>query len=443
MIHPPGTNGTVNNDAKPICSEASVIKKVKYKIIPFCLLLYIINYIDRINIGFAALEMNQDLGLTQATYGFLTSAFFIGYFFLEVPSNMLLHRFGARKWMARIIVTWGLVTMAMFYAGNSTHVLVIRILLGIAEAGFFPGMIYYFTQWFPARERAGIIGLFMLAVPFGNFLAAPISTLIIDNIHWFGHAGWRWMFMLEGGAAVVLGIMAFFYLVDSPEKASWLSGEEKTLLITKLRKEEELKQDTTKMSLKQIFMYSRIWQLGFIYMTFQIASQCAIFWMPTIVKGFSATFSNTTVGFILMVPGLISFIVMPFWGMHSDKTRERKLHTAIPMFCSVVGLSLIAFCDDFYVRCFGLILNGVGNVAYYGPFWSLPSIYLAGFASAVGVAIINSLSSLGGFLGNSIIGVIISSSYGVTGALMFMACCGLLAFSLTMCLKIKDKALEN
>lgn len=423
--------------------ESSVMKKIKWKLIPFCLALYLINYIDRINIGFAALEMNAELGLTKAAYGYLTSAFFIGYFFLEVPSNMLLHRFGARKWMARIIITWGLVTMGMFFVQSYTHIYGLRILLGIAEAGFFPGMIYYFTQWFPAKERAGIIGMFMLAIPFGNFVAAPFSTLIIDNIHWLNYAGWRWMFMIQGFLAVVLGVMAFFYLVDGPDKAKWLNPEEKTWLSGILQKEAEYKKDTASFTLKQIFSYGKVWQLGIIYMTFQIASQCVIFWMPTIVKSFSTQFSNTTVGAIMMVPGIISFIIMPFWGRHSDKTKERKFHTALPMLCSVVGLLLIAFSGNIYIKIAGVIMNAIGNVSFYGPFWSLPSIYLTGFASAVGVAIINSLSSLGGFLGNTIVGMIATSSMGMNGGMLFLAGCAFTAFLITLTLKTKDQALED
>jgi ACS family tartrate transporter-like MFS transporter len=423
--------------------EKTTMRKVKWKVLPFCLALYLINYIDRICIGFGALDMNRELGISNAAYGFLSSAFFIGYFFLEVPSNMCLHKFGARRWMARIIISWGLVTMAMFFVQNYTHVLTVRIFLGIAEAGFFPGMIYFFTFWFPAKERASIIGFFMLAVPFGNFVAAPVSTLIMDNIHWFGLSGWRWMFMIEGGIAVVLGVIAIFALVDRPADATWLADEEKKWLTDKLTNEEEYKKDTAHLSLSQIFAHPKIWVLGLIYFSVQTTTQSVNYWMPIIVKGFSSEWSNTTVGIVLMLPGIISLVVMPFWGLHSDKQRERKWHTALPIVMSAVGLLMVGFCDGIPLRLTGVILNAVGNVAFYGPFWALPSIYLTGRAAAIGVAIINSLSSAGGFIGNSVIGVIKDTSAGTAGVLTFQAAMCLVAFFVTISLNLKDKALSN
>jgi ACS family tartrate transporter-like MFS transporter len=413
-----------------VALEKSTISKVKWKVIPFCLILYLINYIDRICIGFGALDMNKELGISATAYGFLSSAFFIGYFVLEVPSNMCLHRFGARRWMARIIISWGLVTMAMFFAQSYTHVLGLRVLLGIAEAGFFPGMIYFFTYWFPAKERASIIGFFMLAVPFGNFMAAPVSTLIMDNIHWLGHA-------------VVLGVMALFLLVDKPMDAKWLSPEQKAWLVKKLSDEDEFKKETAGFSLMQIFTFPRIWALGLVYFSVQVTTQSVNYFMPMIVKGFSTEWSNTTVGTVLMLPGFISLICMPFWGMHSDKKRERKWHTALPILLSVVGLLMIAYTDSVPLRLTGVILNAIGNVAFYGPFWALPSIYLTGRAAAIGVAIINSLSSAGGFVGNSVAGVIKDSSAGTAGVLTFQAGMCLLAVIITLSLNLKDRALGD
>jgi len=405
-------------------------------------MLYVLNYIDRINLGFAAMDMNIDLQITNVAFGFLSSLFFVPYFLLEVPSNMCLHKFGARKWMARIMITWGMVIVGMFFVQNYYHVAILRFLLGCAEAGFFPGMIYYFTYWFPAKQRASIIGFFMMAVPFGNFLGAPLSTWIMDNVHWLGYAGWRWMFMFEGIPAILAGIVTLLYLADNPLKVSWLTQQQKDWLAGELKKENELKKETASFTLRQIFTFKRVWVLGIIYMSIQITTQSANYWMPIIVKGFSSSFSNTTVGLIMMLPGIVSLIVMPFWGMHSDKTKERKLHTALPMLLSGFGLILIAVADNMYIKIGGLVLNAIGNVAFYGPFWSLPSIYLTGAAAAVGVAIINSLSSLGGFLGNNIIGII-KGEYGSTGVLCFQATCCVIAFLLTMSLDLHDDALLN
>ena len=423
--------------------EKRTISKVKWRLLPFCLLLYIINGIDRNNLGFAAMEMNTALEISSVAFGMLSSAFFVSYFLFEVPSNIAMHRIGARIWMARIMVSWGLVTIGMFFVQNFTHVFTLRFLLGAAEAGFFPGMIYYFTYWFPAKERASITAIFMLSAPIGTLLGAPVATWIMDNIHWLDHPGWRWLFIIEGVPAIFFGVITYFYLTNKVEDAKWLTPEERTWLSGVMAREAKLKEESAHLSLSQVFAHRRVWRLAFIYMTIQVTTQTVAFWMPSFVKEFSQAFSNSDVGLIMMGPGILGAIGMLYWGRHSDKSKERVYHTAIPMLVSGLGMVMIATSGNVYLKILGLTLNGIGNVCFYGPFWSLPTVFLTSEAAAVGVAIINSCSSFGGFAGSNIIGLIKSSSLGTNGVLYFQAACCVIAFLLTITLRVKDTALTG
>lgn len=422
--------------------EKKTISKISWHLLPFCVFLYVINVIDRSNIGFAALDMNKALGISAAAFGSLTAMFFVGYFFCEVPSNMFMHRVGARIWMARIMITWGIVTCGMFFVQSFTQVSIVRILLGICEAGFFPGMIYYFTFWFPTKYRAGIIAIFFVACPIAATIGAPFATLVMDNIHWFGYAGWRWVFMLEGLLAVIGGIWTVFYLKNKPGDVKWLNKEEKDWVINKIAAEDALKTETAHFTIGKVFTYGKIWRLAFIYMFIQITTQTYQFWMPTIVKTFSTTFSNTMVGYIMMLPPICGAIGLLFWGKHSDKTGERVVHAAIPMVIMALSLAMIALSSNMTVKIIGLALTGVGNYAFYGPYWAIPTMYLTGEAAAIGVAIINSMSSFGGFSGNLVVGYLKGSTFGTTGVFAFQIFCAAVAFVLTITLKVKKSDLN-
>lgn len=417
--------------------EKSTVAKMTKHLLPLCVLLYIINIIDRSNVGYAALDMNKALNISPEAFGSLTSMFFIGYFFFEIPSNMLMHRTGARAWMGRIMFTWGLVTCGMFFAQNFTHVVILRILLGVMEAGFFPGMMYYFTFFYPERHRAGIIALFFVASPIASTIGAPFATQIMTNVHWGGYAGWRWVFMIEGLLAVAGGIITWVFLKNSPHDCSWLTQEEKTWIKGELDGELANKSETEHFKLGDVFKYPTIWRLGFIYMFIQVTTQTFQFWSPTLVKGFSTAFSNTTVGWLMTLPGIVGALFMLWWGPHSDKTNERIYHTAIPMLVFVVALAVIAYSNNITVKLIALALTGIGNYAFYGPYWAMPSLYLSGEALAIGLALINSLSSFAGFAGNLIIGYIKVSSFGTTGVFVFQLLCAAISFLMVITLKIK------
>lgn len=422
----------------PSAIEQRTISKMMRNLLPLAVLLYLVNIIDRTNIGFTALEMNKALNIEAAAFGIISAVFFVGYTLVEVPSNIMLHKFGARVWMTRIMITWGLTTCAMFYAQNYTHVLILRVLLGICEAGFFPGMIYYFSYWFPARYQARIVAAFFLAAPVAFIIGAPISTMIMDNVSWLGAAGWRWVFMIEGLMAILGGVICLAFMKDKPQDAKWLEQDEKEWITKELAAEEAKKVETAHFSIGKVFAYGKVWRLAFIYMFIQIPAQTVAFWMPTFVKEFSTAYSNTIVGYLMMMPPTVGFISLMFWGRHSDKTGERVKHSAVPMILFVIALGMIALSSNINVKIAGLIMSGIGTFAFYAPFWAMPTIYLSGEAMAVGVAIINSMSSFGGFAGNMIIGQIKGSDYGTSGVLIFQMLCAAIAF--VMCITLESKS---
>ncbi|WP_407310111.1 MFS transporter [Desulfosporosinus sp. SB140] len=399
--------------------------------------MYIVNILDRVNLGYAAMEMNRDLNITSVAYGTLSAAFFISFLMFEVPSNIILHHLGTKKWMARIMITWGFITALHFFAQNFTQIYLLRFLLGIAEAGFFPGIIYYFTYWFPAKERAWATSLFMVASPVSNIIGAPLAVFILDHIHWFSYAGWRWLFVIEGVPAIILGIITLLFMTNKPQDAKWLTPEEKDWLTQEIQRE-QVQNQIQHVSIAKVFAHSKVLHLVVIHITIQMMFQSISFWMPTIVKEFSNTFSNTDVGLIMMLPGIAGAIAMPIWALHSDRAKERKWHIALPILLSALGLAMTGFSSSITVKILGVVLNGMGNACFYGPFWSLPATFLTTESAAVGVAIINSSSSIGGFFGNKIVGVIKDSSLGVSGVLVFLIVCCLGAFTLTMTLRLKE-----
>jgi ACS family tartrate transporter-like MFS transporter len=419
------------------------MSKIKWHIMPFVFLLYMLNIIDRMDLGYAALEMNKALHISGEAFGILSSVFFISYFFFEVPSNMALHRFGARKWMARIMISWGVVTCLMFFVQGLTHIAILRFLLGAAEAGFFPGMLYYFTFWFPSEQRAWAVSVFMLAIPFSMIIAGPISTWILDNINWFNASGWRWVFMFEGIPAAILGLATLFFLTDKPQEAKWLDKEEKEWLQSELAKEAKPKEASRHLSLKGMLAHPRVWRLALIYMTMQITAQTAAMWTPLLMKEFSKSFSNMSVGWLTMGMNIVAAVGMVLWSWHSDIKSERKYHAAIPMVLSAIGLLMTAFSHNLIVKLIGLTINFAGNVMYTGPFWSLPAIFLTSEAAAVGMAVINSMSSFGGFVGSNVVGFLKDSSLGASGIFAFQALCCLVAFVMVITLRKKDVVIEK
>ncbi|AIZ61920.1 MFS transporter [Bacillus safensis] len=421
--------------------EKKTIRKVTRRIIPLLFLLYIISYLDRANVGYAALEMNEALGLTSKMFGLVTGIFFIGYFLFEVPSNILMQKFGARVWITRILFTWGIISMATGFAQNATQLYIIRFLLGIAEAGLFPGIILYLTYWFRAKERASTIAMFMTAIAVSYIIGAPVSTLIIDHIHWMNVPGWRWMFIIEGAPAVILGFVTYFYLTDRPEQAKWLTAEEKNWLISELRKDEELRekkgQQTT--SHKTALTDPKLWYLALIYFVYTAGTLGVGYWMPQIIKGLSSYLSNTQIGFIATIPYIIASIVMNYWSRRSDRTGERRMHTALPLLVAGLTLLSVGMVSNPFIAMIFITISLAAMYCFKGPFWSLPTMILSPATVAVGIAVINSIGNLGGFVGPYAVGWLKDATGKMQAGLIFLSIILIIAFILVLAMKFEQK----
>lgn len=420
--------------------EAKVVNKVKGRLLPFIFLLYLIAYLDRVNIGYAALDMNKDLGISSVAFGLLASIFFVGYAFFGIPSNIMLHRFGARKWIAGILVFWGVVSTATTWAQHIEHLYLVRFLLGCAEAGFFPGVIYYMTCWFPEKERAKAFAWLLIGIPVANIVGSPLSTYILDHVTWLGVPGWRWLFFIEGIPAIICAFFALFILTGSPRDAAWLSPEEKECLMNKLQAEEtarKAKRTVKNYTMKQVFGILQVWRLAFIYLTYVIGGIAITLWMPQIIREFSAALSNTQIGMVVMIPYIVAAISMWYWAWNSDRTGERRLHTAVPSAVAIVGLGITIVADGTIAKMVGIMITLVGSYCSYAPFWALPSIFLSEQAAAVGVAFINSFAQIGGFSGSYLVGYI-NGNFGMKAVFIFLAVCFAVSFLLTVTMKRQE-----
>lgn len=382
--------------------ETRVVKKVARRIIPFLGLAYFVNYLDRTNIGLAKLTMSDELGLTETMFGLASGLFFIGYLLFEVPSNLALHKFGARRWIARIMVSWGIVAAAMALVPTAGWLYGLRIVLGIAEAGFFPGVLLYMTMWFPRAYRVRLMGLFMLALPVSSALGAPLSSAIIQ--YWdglFGLSGWRVMFLFEGLPAIVLGVITWFYLTDRPSQAAWLDDDEKKWLTAELESEGSSKSAHVTGSVKRALTDSRVWMLGLVYFGITYGLYSLSFFLPSIVAGFKKTFdtdfSLVTTGLIVAVPFAVGALAMVLWSRHSDRTGERTWHVAIPTLLGAVSIPVALYMDSPFTTMIAVTVNAVGVFCALPVFWYLPSAFLTGAGAAAGIAIINSVGNLSGF----------------------------------------------
>jgi D-galactonate transporter len=385
--------------------EKELVSKVSRRIIPYLFLCYIFNYLDRFNISFAALEMKADLGFGDAVYGLGAGMFFLGYVFFEVPSNLMLEKVGARMWISRIMLTWGVVSCAMMFVKTPFSFYLLRFLLGLSEAGFFPGIILYLTYWIPAKERARTFALFMTSTSLAGVLGGPISAVLLNMRGVEGLQGWQWMFLLEGIPSVLLGVFTFFYLTDEPRKAAWLTGEEREWLHQKLKAESEAKQKRHGFTLSKALLHPRVWHLCLLYFSIIISFYGVAFWLPQIVKNFSGL-SNSMVALLSALPYLCASIGMVLTANHSDRNNERRWHVAIPALAGCLGLVLSALFqqDHSWLALLALCMAATGIWSTLGPFWSLPAVFLSGTAAAGGIALINSIGNVGGFVGPYLIG---------------------------------------
>jgi ACS family tartrate transporter-like MFS transporter len=390
--------------------EVEVIRKATWRLLPFLMLAYFIAFVDRVNSGFAALQMNHDVGLTQAAFGLGAGIFYISYVLCEVPSNLALEKVGARLWIARIMVTWGLVSMLMALVVGPYSFYAVRFLLGAAEAGFFPGVILYLTYWFPAEYRGRIVAMFMVAIPVSSLIGSPISALLLQTDGWMGLHGWQWMFILEAIPAVVMGVACLFVLPNGPAQARWLTSEQRTWLTEKLAQEKALARTAPHMPLLAILTNKYVLTLALVYAGSSGVSQALSLWQPQMLKSFGLT--NMQVGLLNGIPFAVASVAMIWWGRRSDRVRERVWHTALPLGLSALALASASFATTVAPFIVILCLILVGTYALKGPFFALSSEWLAGTAAAAGLAQINALGNLAGFVDSFLIG----SIQGATGS---------------------------
>jgi ACS family tartrate transporter-like MFS transporter len=412
----------------------ATLARVRRNLLPFTFLLYIVAYLDRINVGFAALEMNRELGLGDAAYGLGAGLFFIGYFLFEVPSNLILHQVGARAWIARIMISWGVVAIAMAAVRGAASFYLLRFLLGVAEAGFFPGMVFYLTYWFPAREQARAIALFMTASPLAGVIGAPLSGILLAMDGALGLSGWQWLFVLEGAPSVILGVMVLFYLPDGPGDARWLNADEKRWLAERLEVE---RSGATADSLVRVLSDGGVWLLSILYFTIVTGLYGVTMWLPQIVKGFGAL-GNFEVGAISAIPFLIAAFTMVAVARSSDRRGERRWHVAIPAFAGAAGLTIAALFGNPVIALAALSLGAAGIWGATGPFWSIPPAFLTGAGAAAGIALINSVGNLGGFAGPYLVGLVRQMSHSFSGGLAALA--AMLALAGCLALALRDYA---
>jgi MFS transporter, ACS family, tartrate transporter len=382
--------------------ETSTIRAISMRLIPFLVMAYFFAYLDRVNLGIAALTMNAELKFSPAVFGWGAGIFFIGYFIFEVPSNLALEKFGASRWIARIMVTWGIISALMAIVSGEWSFYILRFLLGVAEAGFFPGIILYLTYWFPAEYRARFLGAFAVAVPVSTVIGAPVSGLLLGLDGAMGLKGWQWLFVIEGIPSVLLGIVTWFYLTDRPEKADWLNVEQKVWLASKLQAENVAKQAVEHLSLGRALSSGKVMTLSLIYFGYVGAVYGMQFWLPQIVKAFGLT--NAQTGFVTAIPYLFGAIAMILWARHSDATRERVAHVGGPLLLTALALGVSSYTTDPTTTMIVLTVAAIGMFCTFAVFWTLPTAWLSGTGAAGAIALINSIGNLAGFGGPYLIG---------------------------------------
>jgi len=388
----------IDNNAR---LEAETVRKVTWRLIPFLMLCYLLALIDRGNIGMASLQMNHDLGISPRVFGFAGSLFFIAYFLFEVPSNLALQKFGARKWIARIMVTWGLASAATAMVQGPNSLFVMRFVLGAAEAGFFPGVLLYLTFWIPAAYRARFVAIFMVAVPMASFVGSPLSAVLLQIDGFLGLRGWHWLFILEGLPTAILGIVCLFYLTDRPEQAHWLSAEQRDWLIKRMASERQERKAAPHVSIWKLFRSKEVLGMALVCATASSAGTVLGVWQPQLIKSFGLTIMET--GLVNSVPYVIAAGLMVWWGRHSDQQRERRWHTVIPL-ALICGGMLGTFGAASLASTIAMLTCVlIGAYSFKGPFWALSSSWLSPASAAAGLAGINAAANLvgGGLMVNA------------------------------------------
>jgi MFS family permease len=382
--------------------EVRTLRKITLRVVPFVMAMYFVNYLDRTNLGIAKNDISEHLQLSSTMFGLASGIFFIGYVLVEVPSNLALNRYGARRWLARIAVSWGIVAVAIGFAPNAVTLLVLRFLLGVAEAGLFPGVIFYLSLWFPRDYRARVVALFMMASPIAAAIGTPVSAWLIHiGEGRFGLAGWQFMMVCVGAPAVMLGVMCWFYLTDEPGDATWLHRDERQWLIEVLAQEERAVSSSFHFPLRRALSSPRVWALALVYFGIAYGLYALAFFLPSIISGFNETFgvelSIVHVGLITAIPYACASVTMYFWSRHGDRTREHVWHVAIPMLAGGLAIPVALYLGSPVLVMIPVVITASGVFSAIPSFWALPSRFLTGAAAAGAIGLINSLGNLGGF----------------------------------------------
>ena len=413
--------------------EQRTIAKVSARLVPFLIVCYFVAYLDRVNVSFAALTMNKDLGLSASAFGFGAGIFFLAYFLFEVPSNLFLERVGARKWIARIMFTWGLLSGGMAFIVGETSFYIVRVLLGIAEAGFFPGIIFYLTLWFPSVYRARIVGYFMAAIPLSTVIGAPVSGLLLALDGFLGLRGWQWLFVLEAAPALILSVIVFFYLTDRPADATWLEPDERAWLVARLEQERRQRETVRHYSVREALLNPKVLALSVVYFGAVATNYGLSFFLPQIVKAFGI--SNVQAGVVAALPYVVGLVSIVFWGRRSDRKLERRFHLAFPLFVASAGIAISTALDDPTMKMVSLSVAGFGIFGCLPVFWTFPAAFLSGAAAAGGIALINSIGNLAGFAGPYAMGSIKDLTGSYTGGLLSLSAVGLIAMAIVLALR--------
>lgn len=423
-------------DTSPVSERAR--RRIMRRIMPYVFVLFVIAFLDRVNVSYAALQMKDDLGFTDDVLGLGAGIFFIGYLLLEIPGSILVEKWSARRWIARIMISWGILAIITGFIQNSRQFYWIRFLLGAAEAGFFPGVIVYFSHWFRYDDRAKAVALLMAAIPISNMIGSPLSGLIL-KVNWFGLAGWRWLFILEGAPAIIFGVITIFYLTDWPHQASWLREDERQWIISELELEKQAKLAAHSYRILQALRHREVVLLTFAYFFMVTAVYGFQFWLPAIIKNLSGL-SNMTITLIAAIPYCVGLVAILLIGWSSDRTRERRWHTALSMLATAIGLLLsVAFHNSTVLAMSMFCVAAIGIYGYLPGFWSLPTSFLSGTAAAASIGLINSFGNLGGFVGPYVVGYLSATTKSFVAGVVYLSASALVAAVIVLSLRTSKR----
>jgi MFS transporter, ACS family, tartrate transporter len=429
------------DEAAEEVQEGTVLRKVARRLLPFLFLLYIVNIVDRMNVGFAKLRMLEDLGMDEKVYGLGAGMFYVGYMLFEVPSNLILHRVGARRWISRIMVSWGIISACMMFVRDERSFYLIRFLLGLAEAGFFPGIILYMSYWFPARERARAVAWFMMASPLSGVVNGPISGALLEytNKAW-GLAGWQWLFLLEGIPAVILGFVTWWFLTDQPEEAGWLEPRERAWLSARMAREERCRQALHGLNRLKALGNPRVGLLILLYFTIAMGTNGYGFFAPTIIDTHFRNRGADQIGLLYAIPSLVAAIGMLLFSRHSDRSGERRRHLAFAAFLAAIGWTLSATLEPPWLVLLALTIAFLGMMCMMGPYWSLATSFLSGTAAAGGIALINTIANAGGVLSPYVMGWLKTVTGSFTAGQVMLGLTMLVGSALALCIRHDPEA---